>query len=100
MNLLSDLDKIADSQLEEITKVIVEIKGELDIVEKSFNLLPHNESMPSSVQKKHSDECTKFDHSKECIEKNETQYDPANRECICEDFEVSENGFPCKEILN
>jgi hypothetical protein len=75
---LSDLDKIADSQIEEITKVIVEIKGELDIVEKSFNLLPHNESMPSPVQKKHSDECTKYS-------------------CYCE---ISENGFPCKEILN
>ena len=30
---------------------------------------------------------SEIDHSKECIEKNETQYDPANRECICEDFE-------------
>ena len=51
MSLLSDLDKIADSQIEKIIKEVVEIKGELDIVEKSFNLLPHNESMPSPVQK-------------------------------------------------
>lgn len=78
MSLLSDLDKIADSQLEKIINTVVEIKGELDIVEKSFNLLPHNESMPSPVQKKHNDECTKYS-------------------CYCE---ISENGFPCKEILN
>jgi hypothetical protein len=30
--------------------------------------------------------CGILDHSKECIEKNETQYDPANRECICEEI--------------
>ena len=78
MSLLSDLDKIADSYLEEITKGIVEIKGELENVEKSFNLLPHNEDLINSVQKKHSDECTKYS-------------------CYCE---ISGSGFPCKEILN
>ena len=78
LSLLSDLDKIADSQIEKIINTVVEIKQELDIVEKSFNLLPHNEDLIKPVQKKHNDECTKYS-------------------CYCE---ISENGFPCKEILN
>jgi hypothetical protein len=48
---LSDLDKIADSQIEKIINTVVEIKGELENIEKSFNLLPHNEDLMKGVQK-------------------------------------------------
>jgi len=51
MSLLSDLDKIADSQIEKIINTVVEIKGELENIEKSFNLLPHNEDLMRGVQK-------------------------------------------------
>jgi hypothetical protein len=35
----------------------------------------------------HIEKTKKIPHSKECIKKNEIEYDIANRECICEDEE-------------
>lgn len=44
MSLNADLDKIAGFEIEEILKMIEEI-------DKSFNLLPHNEDLMRGVQK-------------------------------------------------
>jgi len=44
LSLISDLEKIADFEIEKIA-------SQIEAIDKAFNLLPHNEDLMRAVQK-------------------------------------------------